>query len=203
MKSIRLVLILSICIQASAFAVFAQNAIVSFDLSQLTSGVLSDTITASDGTTELTVSARQANDSAKTIFTTSSGLRTFHTNSNTKSVVFNFNTDVILESYRISLASPLFAGDERFILNLSGTNYDENFPVDNSNLTGQTLTFNNKLTIPAGTNLELIAHNPVESGETVYWDRLTVPVVPEPANYALILAPLALPYTALRPPRTR
>ena len=200
MKSIRLILILSIGIQASAFAVFAQNAIVSFDLSQLQSNVSSDTVTASDGSTILTVSARNANGSARNIFVTS-GLRTFY--GHQTKTIFNFNSDVILESYRISSASITFEGDERFILNLSGTNYDENFPNDNRILTGQTRTFNNKLTIPAGTNIEIIAHNPDDGTETLYWNTLTVTVVPEPETYALILAALALTYTALRRRRLR
>ena len=202
MKSIRLILILSIGIQASAFAVFAQNAIVSFDLSQLTNNVPSDTVTASDGTTELTVSARNDDGSARNISVTS-GLRTFFSTGTAKSVIFNFNTDVILEGYRIASSSKTYEGDERFILNLSGTNYDENFPVDNRNLNGQSRTFTNKLTIPAGTNLEIITHNPDQGGESMYWDRLTVTVVPEPETYALILAALALTYTALRRRRIR
>ena len=199
MKHIRLILILSIGIHASAFAVFAQNATISFDLTQLQTNVPSDTLTASDGSTILTVSARKSDDSAQNI-SVAGGLRTFfNAAGSTEAVIFNFNTDVILESYRISSASISFEGDERLILNLNGTNYDENFPVVNgSSLKGQTLTFNNKLTIPAGTNFELITHNPDLGAESVYWNLLTVTVVPEPETYALILAGLALTYTALR-----
>ena len=196
MKSIRLILILSIGIKASAFA---QNPNVSFDLRQLQTGVPSDTITASDGSTTLTVSARNDINAARDIFVSATnGLEVFYTSGLAKSVVFNFNTDVILENYRIGGASISFEGDERLILNLNGTDYDENFPVDNRILDWQTLTFNNKLTIPAGTDLEIIGFNPDNGNETINWDRLTVTVVPEPATYALILAGLALTYTALR-----
>lgn len=197
MKHIRLILFLSIGIQASAFAVFAQNAIVSFDLTQLQTNVLSDTVTASDGTTELTVSARSSNGSARSIaLYTALGLRAFYGHQN--KVIFNFNTAVRIESYRIGSADTTFTGDELLTLSLSGTNYNETFPVDNSDLAGQTRTFNNKLIFPAGTNLELITHNPDFGQQSVRWNILTVTTVPEPETYALILAGFALTYTALR-----
>ncbi|NCG09246.1 MAG: hypothetical protein GWO81_06725 [Verrucomicrobia bacterium] len=197
MKKIRLILIFSMGIKATAFAVFAQNATITFDLSLLQSNVASDTITASDGSTTLTVSARNDDDSARNI-SVIGGLETFFSAGTAKSVIFNFNTDVVLESYRVSSHSISFEGDERYILNLSGTNFNEPFPVDNSAFLGQTLNFNNKLTISAGTNLEIITHNPDDGAESINWNRLTVTTVSEPATYALILAGLALAYTALQ-----
>lgn len=200
MKNKILPLTVALCLFAHfafAQALIAQNSTISFDLTQLPSGVHSGTITASDGSTTLTVSARTNTDSAMNLVTVPNGLRLFTTRNQFK-IIFSFNVPVVLESYFIGDASRTFNGNESLTLRLNSTDYDENFPVDNRNLNNQTLTFNNKLTIPADTSLELITINPNELMNTVYWKTLTVTIVPEPATYALYLAAFALVFVALR-----
>ena len=171
---------------------------ITFDLTNLTNGVHSSSVTASDGTTVITVTSQNKDGSARSIYVGPNGLETFFSAGTANSITFNFNTEVTLESYFIGSASITFEGDERFTFRLNSQDYQETFPVDNRNMNNTTRTFNNKLTIPANTDFEIISFNPDNGVESMYWETLTVTVVPEPETYALIFAGAALITVALR-----
>ncbi len=156
--------------------------IINFNFLDLIDQSLSDTLTADDGETTLTVSTTDiwGNQGIAGIMADTDGLKVYK---NSLSLFFEFSKDVTLKSffhdysYQIDDHIIEFSlGNETKNLELTSNNYStEEFPA----------TFDNWV-IPANTSLKLTSldNNVLASQQ---WASLTVTVVPEPATYALLL----------------
>ena len=155
--------------------------IINFNFFDLIDQSSSDTLTADDGETTLTVSTTDiwGHQGIVGINVDTDGLKVYKSS---LSLFFEFSKDVTLKSffhdysYQINDHIIEFSlGNETKNLELTSINYStEEFPA----------TFDNWV-IPANTALTL--DNQVGSANDQQWTSLTVTVVPEPATYALLL----------------
>ncbi len=162
---------------------FSQAQIINFNFLNLTNASASDTITADDGSTTLTVSTTDdwGNIRQVGIRVDSDGLRVYR---NSLSLTFSFSKDVIFKSFFNDYS---YQADNHSITFTLG-NESKNLEIRNNN--GNTeefpAAFNNWI-IPANTPVTLnsVVHANVASSQ--FWSSLAVTVVPEPATYAFLL----------------
>ena len=177
----------ALALAVSAVHAQAQNATVTFDFSQLTKGVATDTITGSDGTTTLTLTtsfgvlAPTSPAHVPAELEVADGV-------NNDMITFTFSKAVTLQTYTTSTVSVAgdWEGDESLTLNNGVSTVTEPIPTNIANTT--TYDFTNKVNIADGNNLILTFLNPgAYTADVMAWSRMTVTVVPEPASYALLL----------------
>ena len=177
--------ITALALVASALQAQAQNATVTFNFKDLTKNVATDTITGSDSSTTLNLTTNNGVlcpdspsfvDASLSIFTRYNG----------DTVSFTFNQTVTLESF-VNATVGVTDADDNWSFRVGSENWvTETFPAGMT--FGVSYEFNNKLTVQAGSTLQIRTNNPNNAGtNTIEWKSLTVTVVPEPASYALLL----------------
>ena len=176
----------ALALAVSAVHAQAQNATVTFDFSQLTKNVATDTITGSDGTTTLTMTTSFGVLAPTSPSFVPAELEVADGVDNDM-ITFTFSKAVTLQTYTTSTVSAAgdWEGDESFTLNNGVSTVTEPIP---NNITNTTYDFTSKVNIANGNNLILTFLNPgAFTLDNINWSSMTVTVVPEPASYALLL----------------
>ena len=187
--------ITALALVASALQAQAQNALVTFDLTQLQNNVASTTITGSDGITTMTISTTDdwGGNTGAIFVDGTNGLMTGRDSTSVGALRLSFNRDVNFEAFNINTAIPDFGnGIARFQFN------DLNLQIPSQAMLYRDVsTGSNDFT--AGIKALDITKDSIwflngtlsnTNAVPVFWNSLSVTAVPEPASYALLLGEL-------------